>query len=316
MVKLGRNQPCPCGSGKKFKKCCLNRPGPVYRVARAIHWSPEEIEAFSTDQIIRKLQSFGVGFTREQFLKDVERFYSAEEMAEHWWGIYPVTAWGLDEDFIWMAAMVLWDRLAPHIPSSEKLDNMMQRGYDLIEDNRLKEGCILWLEVWDHLKGRFPPGARTIEEAERVFNGTQSLVNWCPHLEMELGNAGLEDKSFYEKRIKYCQEFCSLFPQSGDHLIGSMKRAVAESYFALGMLEQGEKAFGALTKEFPDWAWGYIGWADMYWLFRVNKDKVPLNYEKAETIYRMALDRDVDEEDKKHILDRLAGLGKERGLTT
>lgn len=24
-TKVGRNDPCPCGSGKKFKKCCLNR---------------------------------------------------------------------------------------------------------------------------------------------------------------------------------------------------------------------------------------------------------------------------------------------------
>ena len=23
MVRIGRNDPCPCGSGKKFKKCCL-----------------------------------------------------------------------------------------------------------------------------------------------------------------------------------------------------------------------------------------------------------------------------------------------------
>ena len=23
-VKIGRNQPCPCGSGRKFKKCCRN----------------------------------------------------------------------------------------------------------------------------------------------------------------------------------------------------------------------------------------------------------------------------------------------------
>jgi uncharacterized protein YecA (UPF0149 family) len=23
--KLGRNDPCHCGSGKKFKKCCLNK---------------------------------------------------------------------------------------------------------------------------------------------------------------------------------------------------------------------------------------------------------------------------------------------------
>jgi hypothetical protein len=22
--KIGRNEPCPCGSGKKYKKCCLN----------------------------------------------------------------------------------------------------------------------------------------------------------------------------------------------------------------------------------------------------------------------------------------------------
>ena len=25
-TKIGRNDPCPCGSGKKYKKCCLNHP--------------------------------------------------------------------------------------------------------------------------------------------------------------------------------------------------------------------------------------------------------------------------------------------------
>ncbi len=24
--KVGRNDPCPCGSGKKYKKCCLGNP--------------------------------------------------------------------------------------------------------------------------------------------------------------------------------------------------------------------------------------------------------------------------------------------------
>jgi len=24
--KVGRNDPCPCGSGKKFKKCCMGKP--------------------------------------------------------------------------------------------------------------------------------------------------------------------------------------------------------------------------------------------------------------------------------------------------
>ncbi|MBI3327944.1 MAG: SEC-C domain-containing protein, partial [Nitrospinae bacterium] len=24
-TKVGRNDPCPCGSGKKYKYCCLNK---------------------------------------------------------------------------------------------------------------------------------------------------------------------------------------------------------------------------------------------------------------------------------------------------
>lgn len=26
--KIGRNDPCPCGSGLKYKKCCLSKPAP------------------------------------------------------------------------------------------------------------------------------------------------------------------------------------------------------------------------------------------------------------------------------------------------
>jgi uncharacterized protein YecA (UPF0149 family) len=26
-AKVGRNDPCSCGSGKKFKQCCINKVG-------------------------------------------------------------------------------------------------------------------------------------------------------------------------------------------------------------------------------------------------------------------------------------------------
>ncbi|MDZ7801841.1 MAG: SEC-C metal-binding domain-containing protein [Trueperaceae bacterium] len=32
MKTPGRNEPCPCGSGKKYKHCCLHRPGGIPRV--------------------------------------------------------------------------------------------------------------------------------------------------------------------------------------------------------------------------------------------------------------------------------------------
>lgn len=33
-TKIGRNDPCPCGSGKKFKKCCINKQSGNDRIAR------------------------------------------------------------------------------------------------------------------------------------------------------------------------------------------------------------------------------------------------------------------------------------------
>jgi tetratricopeptide (TPR) repeat protein len=33
MVKIGRNHPCPCGSSKKYKQCCLAKDEQVVRAA-------------------------------------------------------------------------------------------------------------------------------------------------------------------------------------------------------------------------------------------------------------------------------------------
>jgi uncharacterized protein len=36
--KIGRNDPCPCGSGKKYKQCCINKdlPKPTRRKLKAV----------------------------------------------------------------------------------------------------------------------------------------------------------------------------------------------------------------------------------------------------------------------------------------
>lgn len=301
MGKIGRNDPCPCGSGKKYKKCCLGRE-------RKKRWSLEEVRSFSTKEIISRLGEFWINVTEEIFPKEAENFYSASELAENWWKTNKVTAKGFDQDFPWMAAIVLWERLAPHVINSEKLDEMMQEGYRLCNKGKEEEGCRIWLLVWEHLKKRFAPEMKDIEDAEKIFSGLQFLSNWCQDLEMELGNAGRKDPAFYEKRIGYCREFCSLFPETDKLIVENMKRAEAESYFALGLVEKGEEAFRALVVEFPGSAWAYIGWGDMYWLFRDSK--APRDYEKAEKIYRLALERNVADRDD--VLERLKDLEEER----
>lgn len=34
--KTGRNEPCPCGSGRKFKKCCAAPPPPAPKFSPAL----------------------------------------------------------------------------------------------------------------------------------------------------------------------------------------------------------------------------------------------------------------------------------------
>lgn len=57
MHNIGRNQPCPCGSGKKYKKC--HGAWPV----RHAPWRPPEVR-FSLDQKIKETQA--IQFRREQ----------------------------------------------------------------------------------------------------------------------------------------------------------------------------------------------------------------------------------------------------------
>ena len=277
---------------------------------RKTHWSPEEIrENFSTEQILEKLRGFGITITPEEFLEDVGKFNGGPQLAKRWWERYTITAEGFDEDFPWMSAIVLWERLAPDVVSNEDIDDWMQDGYYLLEKLKNLEACDLWLKVWENLKKRFSPEMKSVDDADEVFDGMQSVYNWCQDFEMELGNAGLEDSAYHGKRIAYCQEFCRFFPETDDSIIENMRRGEGEALFYLGRIEEGEKVFKDLVEQFPESAWAYIGWGDMY-CNKHNKN-APLDYEKAETIYRKALKNNVDEVEE--VIKRLKDLEEERG---
>ncbi|MBF0290435.1 MAG: SEC-C domain-containing protein [SAR324 cluster bacterium] len=319
MAKLGRNAPCLCGSGKKFKKCCLSKVDPFLSSAaekRNKHWSFREIELFSTTEIIKKLQIFGIAFEQKQFLQDVETYYSGEDIAKHWHETHSITAQGFDLDFIWMSIVVLWNRLAPNIPNSETAYDLIEHGYDLLKEKQNKsrsskemDACKVWLKAWDYLKPRFSKDLTSIEDAEKIiFNDMPSLCNMCQDLEMELHNAGIEDFVFIEKRIQFTQEFCQHFPNSSELTLHNMRRGEAESYFFLGRVEEGNQAFEKLIQDYPNNIWGYIGWADMYhWPLgkAYNRD-----YDRAEKIYKMALQVEVD--DREDVLERLKDLEKSK----
>lgn len=304
MKTPGRNDPCPCGSGLKFKKCCIKNPlnpSPKYTPERGHHWSQQEIDEFPTEMIIEKLGMCGISFTEDVFLKDVEECCAASDIYNRWKARFTLTATGFDADFPRMAAEVLWQRLAPGKVNTEQLDELMQDGYALIEQRDHAAGCRLWLTVWDHLKPRFTKAMRTIEQADTVFEGYQHLFNWCQDVELELGNAAIDDRAFHDHRIRYCREFCEFFPDEKE-IVEHMKQAVGEALFRSGRVAAAERHFEQLVKEYPKSPWSYITWGDLYVGYADRKG----DPQRAEELYRKALG--IDPAEGETIRQRLRDL--------
>ena len=303
---IGRNDPCPCGSGKKFKKCCIDKPLNLFSQhppERIFHWSFEEISQIPTDKIIEKLVMCGIPFSMDEFLLDVHNHYGAGDIYDEWKNRYTITTEGFDGDFPWMAADVLWRRLAPEKISTEILDDWMQDGYELNEKRDEVGGCTLWLKVWDELKKRFTPEIRTVEDAESVFKGSQMLFNWCQDLEMELGNAAIDDGKMHLERVRYCSEFMDYFPDS-ESLVQEMGKAKAEALILAGKVEEGEKEFQDLIAKYPNNPWFYIYWGDLYACFGIGRGNGLQNPQKAEELYRKAQGIESEEDGVGEIIEK------------
>lgn len=311
MVKIGRNDKCACGSGKKYKKCCLEKDAQL-KTNQVVHnpvtrWlTYEEVNDMSTDEIIHKLGELGISFNREEFLQDMKKFYSAEEISENWFQHNTVTVKGRDEDFPWMAAWILWERLAPpnHL-SMEQMSDLYDRGFDYLAKNDPVSACDAWLKVWEVIKDRSESKFQTLDHLHEHYKGSFFISNFCQDLEMELHNAGLNNSTYFEKRIVYCREFCDIFPKENELIIHNMRRAIAASYEELGEYKKADSEFEKLVKDFPDNPWGYIGWGDMYYLGQ-KKD-----YHKAWKLYEKALVVAKDANDLDVVKERLENLKQE-----
>ena len=195
------------------------------------------------------------------------------------------------------------------VPPEDRLGELMQEGYELLEANQRAAACERWLEAWELVKQLTRPEWRTATAFDQgVPAGLQSVFNWCQDLEMELGNAGLDNPVYHEHRLRYAREFLERFPDESADFHLNFTRAQGEALWHLGRRAEADAVYGALVERFPDEAWAYIGWADQYWL----GDSAPKEYAPAEAILRRALARP-KLHDRPDLLQRLADLYGEWG---
>lgn len=275
-------------------------------------WEFWDVRDLTTDEIVDKLHEFGIETSETRFQEHAHTVNSARELSEQWWDRFDVEATGYDEDFVWMSALVLWERWTPDIPSAERADDLIGEAHDLLKDGQQEAACQQWLTAWEVVLDVTPEDVTSLDAVDEQMPGMYSVAKSCATFEMELGNAAQNEPTYHEKRLEFCRTVIERFPDSSAEILNNIRHAIGESLYGLGREEEGAAAFEAVIDDYPADGWGYIKWADLYWLHQPHED-IPNDYERAEEIYRRALDNDVDQ--RTVVSDRLAELQERCGNT-
>jgi len=229
----------------------------------------------SDEQLLKKLQGFGLEVDRAELERLCEGAVSAEEVAGPMLDRCGAGAGDgrPHEDWIWLCVLELWRRWWPERPCVEFLGDKIQAGYDALERQEAASAAAIWLDAWsDVMRLCDLTGIGSVREFDGRFSMYQSLFNWSQDLEDALWNAGREDPELLRARIAVCEEGLRRFPYGDELMAENRRRAVAESYFELGESDRAEALFERWLEADPRWGWGWIGWADLH-SFTTNRPK-------------------------------------------
>lgn len=198
--------------------------------------------------------------------------------------------------------------VAPQPALAEQVDDLVARGAMLFQERKTAAACNFWLEAWTLVRQLARPEHRTAFQFSRAYDLVHSVDTWTGELLWELGNAGIDDPVYSERQLQFGREYLEQFPGAEPNTVVNMLRAQGEALWRLGRRPEAEATYAALVERLPDEGWGYIGWSDQYWLFRL--EKTPAEYEPGEAILKRALTRP-RLRDREHVLERLGDLYSE-----
>src|SRR5438105_15256600 len=75
----------------------------------AMGWTADKVRALATDVILERLAGFGIITSADEFVEQARVEHAASVVADGWRERFPVSARGLDDDFLGTAACVLWE---------------------------------------------------------------------------------------------------------------------------------------------------------------------------------------------------------------
>jgi len=161
VIKVGRNDPCPCGSGKKYKKCCINKehekkvnPFEALELPMATHFPLSESDINDFYAIWTGLMEFTNKIYCDKFGLKHKKVYIRDKDNK-----YSFDSWVMDENYILDLRDFLldnFDRIVDEFMDSKRLSKAKKetlqewKKYRLYSDNFLVyEEVPFGALVWD-----------------------------------------------------------------------------------------------------------------------------------------------------------------------
>lgn len=138
MAKIGRNDPCPCGSGHKYKRCCLPRDEAAAAAARAAapalaRETAAPVEWVSDDDGLDEASNIVIDLIDAGRLDDAER--AAQDLLER----YPEVHDGLERVAMVAAARGNRARAAEYYRRAADFVHARPEWYDAEMETYLRE---------------------------------------------------------------------------------------------------------------------------------------------------------------------------------
>lgn len=272
-------------------------------------WELHDVQALSTAEITDKLAEHSIDTTEASFRDRAAEVDSAMALADQWEDDHDVDASGYDRDFIWMAAEVLWSRWAPDLPYRERIYDLIQEGRELREQGNDAEACQRWLTAWEIIVAVTPDEIATIEAADDHLPNVFLLEAFLRSVDNDLATLAANDPTYHERRLEFCRDVCTQFPDAPDELLLDFRHFVADSLTELGRLTESRNEFETLIRDYPEDPWAYKKLADSYWLNGADEPTVE-ELERTVKLYQQALDVEGPLEQPSTVSNRIDELGR------
>lgn len=232
-LKVGRNDPCPCGSGKKYKKCCINKPEFNHQVKEqpSNHkLTLTRVKQLSVHQILEYLRTIGVAVDQQIFVEEINKVSSATELLNKWKEQFQLDNQTELLEGIYLSIRVLAERLALNHILLDDLKDLMQVGYDRGDPHPDEHGLFIWWKLWKDLQ-QWIAGKQvsSIEELDTLADSEEGFATWVMDFDHALVHAGNTNQQFISMRHIFAEDILKCFSESDEKMLGQFINAREET---------------------------------------------------------------------------------------